>query len=283
MSASSLANRCAPLDACESPLNDEPTIELVLKAKEGSSSALETLLERCLPSLRRWTHGRLPAVARGHFDTGDLVQDAVIHLLTRLDVFEPHHVGAMQAYLRQTVVNRIRDEVRRVTRRPIALPLTDEAPCDRTGPLVTAIRSESYARYREALRHLRARERALIIGRVDMEWSVPEIAERLGFPSAAAARMAIIRAFRRLARQLDVDLDAPVLRGRRGLRPADSPAHSLNTNGVAARELSAKRKLQKAIPDGKVQRRSFDRGVRKLPVESGSNQHTVIAMSNDRQ
>lgn len=237
MAGSNLANPCcASLDG-DSPLNDEPTLELFLKAKEGNASALETLLERCLPSLRRWTHGRLPAMARGHFDTGDLVQDAVTHLLARLDVFEPRHVGAMQAYLRQTVINRIRDEVRRVTRQPVALPLAEDAPSDRTGPLVTAIRSESYARYREALRQLRTRDRAVIIGRVDMEWSIREIAERLRFPSADAARMAVVRASRRLAKKLDVDLATPVLRERRGLRPSEPPAHSLDVAGVAAREL----------------------------------------------
>jgi len=221
MAVSNLANRCAPLNTCGSLLDDEPTTELALRLKEGHSSALETQLERCLPSLRRWTHGRLPAAARDQFDTGDLVQDAVTHLLARLDVFEPHHVGAVQAYLRQAVVNRIRDEIRRVMRRPVTLPLSDEEPSDQAGPLVAAIRSESYARYREALQRLRPRERALIIGRIDMEWSVREIAKRLNFPSADAARMAIVRAFRRLARQLDVDLGAPPSRVRQGLRPTE--------------------------------------------------------------
>ena len=278
MTVSSLANRCAPLDTCESLLNDEPTAELALKLKEGNSSALETQLERCLPSLRRWTHGRLPAAARGYFDTGDLVQEAVTHLLARLDVFEPHHAGAMQAYLRQAVVNRIRDEVRRVMRRPIALPLTDEPPSDSAGPLVTAIRSESYARYREALRQLRPRERAVIIGRVDMEWSVSEIAERLNFPSADAARMAIVRAFRRLATQLDVDFGAPPSRVRRGLRPTESPTHPLDTTGVAACELPLKRKLEGSITGDEAHRRGFDRGIRKGPVELRSNEQTGAAM-----
>lgn len=217
MAVMSLANSSVPLDTRQSLLNDQPTFELVMKAREGNSGALDALLERCLPSLKRWTHGRLPAAARGHFDTGDLVQDAVTHLLARLDMFEPHHVGAMQAYLRQIVINRIRDEVRRVTRRPAALPLLDEAPSDRTGPLMMAIRSETYARYREALTRLRARDREIIIGRVDLEWSVREITERLGFPTVAAAHMAIVRACRRLAKQLNVDLGTPVSRGRRGL------------------------------------------------------------------
>src|ERR1044072_1213301 len=78
-------------------LSDEPTIELVLSARNGNRTALEALLERCIPQLRRWAHGRLPAHARGTLDTGDLVQEAAMHVLARLDKFAPRHGGAMQA------------------------------------------------------------------------------------------------------------------------------------------------------------------------------------------
>src|SRR5688572_31187052 len=83
-------------------LSDEPTLELVIKARDGDRLAVEALLQRCLPGLRRWAHGRLPPAARGSLDTGDLVQETVLHVLRRLDAFEPRHVGAMQAYLRQS-------------------------------------------------------------------------------------------------------------------------------------------------------------------------------------
>ena len=99
-------------------LSDEPTLELVVRARSGDRVAMEALLERCMPPLKRWAHGRLPAAARGRLDTGDLVQEAALHVLGNLDTFEPRHVGAMQAYLRQSVINRIRDEVRRIGRQP---------------------------------------------------------------------------------------------------------------------------------------------------------------------
>src|SRR5687767_14007422 len=82
-----------------SMLSDEPTIELDLKAQNGNREAVEALLQRCLPGLKRWAHGRLPPAARGALDTGDLVQETVLHVLRRLDHFQPRHVGAMQAYL----------------------------------------------------------------------------------------------------------------------------------------------------------------------------------------
>src|SRR5262245_35939552 len=111
-------------------LSDEPTIELVLKARDGDRLAVEALLERSLPDLKRWAHGRLPAAARGSLDTGDLVQETALHVLRRLDAFEPRHVGAMQAYLRQAVLNRIRDEVRRIGRRPPPVEIQDEHASD---------------------------------------------------------------------------------------------------------------------------------------------------------
>jgi RNA polymerase sigma factor (sigma-70 family) len=183
-------------------LSDEPTIELVLQARGGDRMALEALLERCLPQLKRWAHGRLPAHARGGLDTGDLVQEAVMHVLARLDKFEPRHVGAMQAYLRMSVINRIRDEIRRVGRRPEAVELTDDAASsDATSPLEAAIQVEAYQHYRDALEHLRKRDREMVVARIEMQWSMPEIAERFGMASVDAARVAVSRSLKRLTAQ----------------------------------------------------------------------------------
>jgi RNA polymerase sigma-70 factor (ECF subfamily) len=193
------SQRTPPVDEQDPLLSDEPTIELVLRARGGDRLAVEALLQRSLPSLRRWAHGRLPAAARGAIDTGDLVQDAVLHALERLDQFEPRHVGAMQAYLRQSVINRIRDEVRRITRRPIAVSLPEELPADATSPLEIAIQAESYERYRQALGALKPREREMIVARVEVQWSLAEIAQRFGMRSVDGARMAVSRALKRLS------------------------------------------------------------------------------------
>ena len=183
-------------------LSDEPTIELVLSARAGDRMALEALLERCLPPLKRWAHGRLPAHVRGSLDTGDLVQEAAIHVLARLDRFEPRHVGAMQAYLRISVINRIRDEIRRVGRRPESVELTSEPTSDDTSPLEAVIRTEAYERYRQALGKLRTRDREMVVARVEVQWSIPEIAHRFGMASLDAARVAVSRSLKRLTAQL---------------------------------------------------------------------------------
>ena len=193
----------APEPPVDSLLSDEPTMELVVRARAGDRGAVEALLQRCLPGLKRWAHGKLPSYARGTLDTGDLVQEAALHALRRLDVFEPRHVGAMQAYLRQSVINRIRDEVRRVTRHPAAAELTEEHPSDATSPLEAAIEVESYDRYRQALDKLTPRDREMIVARVEVQWSLSEIAQRFGLTTVDAARMAVTRAVRRLRTMMD--------------------------------------------------------------------------------
>ena len=183
-------------------LSDEPTIELVVRARGGDRNAVEALLQRCLPSLRRWAHGRLPSAARGAFDTEDIVQDAALHALRRLDVFEPRHVGAMQAYLRQSVINRIRDEVRRIGRRPPPLELPEDQPAEGISQLELAIQSQAYDRYRAALMTLTPRERELIVARIEIQWSLTEIAQHFGMRTVDAARMAVTRAVKRLTQSL---------------------------------------------------------------------------------
>jgi RNA polymerase sigma-70 factor (ECF subfamily) len=183
-------------------ISDEPTIELLVRAREGDRMAVEALLQRCLPGLRRWAHGRLPAAARGSLDTSDLVQETVLHVLRRLDHFEPRHVGAMQAYLRQSVINRIRDEVRKVTRHPAPVELPIDLTSDRTSPLEVAMQAEAYQHYRLALGGLGARDRKLVVARIEAQWSVAEIAKRFEMPTADAARMAVGRALKRLSGRL---------------------------------------------------------------------------------
>jgi RNA polymerase sigma factor (sigma-70 family) len=184
-------------------ISDEPTIELVFRARDGDRVAVEALLQRCLPDLKRWAHGRLPASARGSLDTSDLVQETVLHVLRRLDHFEPRHVGAMQAYLRQSVINRIRDEVRKVTRHPAPTELSGDLVSDDTSPLEVAVRQQNYRRYRTALDGLSSRERAFVVARIEAQWTISEIATHFGIVSPDAARMAIGRALKRLKKSLD--------------------------------------------------------------------------------
>lgn len=183
-------------------LSDEPTIELVVRARDGDRMAVEALLQRSIPSLRRFAHGRLPPAARGSLDTGDLVQETVLHVLRRLDSFEPRHVGAMQAYLRQSVINRIRDEVRRIGRHPTPAELPDDLVSEMPSPLEEAVRAEAYDRYRAVLVQLSPRDREMVVARIEAQWNLGEIAQRFNMRTVDGARMAVTRALRRLMDRL---------------------------------------------------------------------------------
>ena len=184
-------------------LSDESTIELVLKARDGDRGAVQALLQRCLPEVRRWAHGRLPAHARDALDTGDLVQEAALRLLKRVDEFEPRHVGAMQAYLRMSVINRIRDEVRRIGRQPGPVELPEDLSSNITSPLEAVVEAEAYERYKDALGHLSSREREMVVARIEVQWSLSEIASRFGLRTSDAARMAVTRALKKLTTRLN--------------------------------------------------------------------------------
>ena len=43
----------------------ETTVELLAQVRQGDRDALDRLIARCLPPLRRWARGRLPSAARG--------------------------------------------------------------------------------------------------------------------------------------------------------------------------------------------------------------------------
>jgi RNA polymerase sigma-70 factor (ECF subfamily) len=181
------------------------TADLLQRARHGDTDALNELFSRYLPSLRRWARGRLPRWTRDVRDTDDVVQETLIQTLKHLGSFEPRHEGALQAYLRQALVNRVRDEVRRVGRHAIPDAIVDEHPDVSASPLEEAIGREALERYEGALHRLRPEEREVIIARVELGQSYQQIAAGHGKASADAARMAVSRALVRLAEEMDVE------------------------------------------------------------------------------
>jgi len=185
----------------------EPTVELLTRVKTGDNEALDHLLRRCLPALKRWTHGRLPSFARGTLDTDDLVQESVFSALGQIDGFEPRHTGAFQGYLRKAVQNRIHDEVRKVGRRGVA----EELPADQSdaapSPEDEAIATELMERYASALERLRPEDRDAIIARVEWQYSYEELAQALSKPTVDAARMTFARALDKLAIEMGFKAD----------------------------------------------------------------------------
>ena len=183
------------------------TTDLLRRAREGDAQALDDLIQRHRGPLRRWARGRLPRWTRDLRDTEDLVQETLTQTLRHINDFEPRHEGALQAYLRQALINRVRDEVRRVNRYPAPSGIDEhEEHADRSAsPLDEAIGSEAVKRYEDALQRLRPEEREVIIARVEMQQNYAQIAAAHGKSSPDAARMAVTRALVRLAEEMDVE------------------------------------------------------------------------------
>ena len=186
----------------ESP---ESTFQLIERARQGDQDALDRLFAQHLKPLSRWAQGRLPQWARDLADTDDLVQDVLTQTFKRLDGFEIRGVGALRAYLRQAVTNRIRDELRRKGRHPAVTDLDGIEVDESESPLEQAIGREAVERYERALQRLTSHEREVIIARVEQGYSYEELAEALGKPTSEAARKAARRALLRLAAEMSRD------------------------------------------------------------------------------
>jgi RNA polymerase sigma-70 factor (ECF subfamily) len=192
----------AGLAQSDDAIASETSLELLARAKAGDHQALNALAARYLPRMRRWASGRLPRWARDLTETDDLLQDSMLQTFRRLDKLDIEHEGALQAYLRQAIMNRIRDQFRRVARVPPAFVLDTQHPATEASPLEAAIGVEAVERYERALGRLRPDDRAAIIARIELDCTNEEIAVALNKPSPNAARMAVERALVRLADEM---------------------------------------------------------------------------------
>jgi RNA polymerase sigma-70 factor (ECF subfamily) len=189
----------------ESAGEAESSLQLLQRAQLGDSEAVNLLMARYLPRLRRWASGRLPRAARDLADTTDLVQNTLLQTFKRIETLQAGRDQGLQAYLRRAVVNGIRDELRRARRRPRIDPLAPTHADPGPSPLELAIGQETVDRYERALAALRPQERDAVIARIDLGCTYAEVARMLGKPSTNAARMAVERAIVRLIDEMRRD------------------------------------------------------------------------------
>jgi RNA polymerase sigma-70 factor (ECF subfamily) len=179
----------------------ESTATLLLRAREGDAPARERLAGRYLQLLGRWAHGRLPNAARDLVDTDDLVQVTLLRALDNLDQFDHRGEGAFLAYLRQILLNQIRNEARRARRRPEHVELNDAVDSTHLrSPLEDAIGSDRLRDYETALARLGEAQRQAVILRLELGMRYREIAEALEVSTANAARALVGRGMVHLAR-----------------------------------------------------------------------------------
>jgi len=181
----------------------ETTEVLIARARAGDMLAGQRLLARLLPVLRRWARHRFPSRIRDARDTEDLVQDVLLRAFRRIDSFENRGEGAFLAYLRQILLNAVRDEARRSDRRPQPSPLDETLPDTAPSVVEQAIGADRLRRFEEALATLPEEQQQAVILRIEFGYSHARIAEALGKPSTDAARVMVSRALVRLAGKID--------------------------------------------------------------------------------
>ena len=181
----------------------ETTAVLIARARAGDTPAGQRLLARLLPVLRRWARHRFPAKLRDARDTEDLVQDVLLRAFRRIDSFENRGEGAFLAYLRQILLNAVKDEARRAARSPRALPLDDNLPDAAPSAVERANGADQLRRFEDALATLPEEQQQAVILRVEFGYTHTQIAEALGKPSPDAARMMVSRSLAELARRID--------------------------------------------------------------------------------
>jgi len=174
------------------------SLALLTRAQAGDPQALDDLIRRYLPRLKKWVSGRLPSGHRGLVDTDDLVQETLINVVRLLPSFEVRHEAGLQAYFRQAVLNRLRDGVRtNAGRRHVGID--KDLAVEQPSALELAIGRQALERYERALQKLDNDERSAVVGRLEFGYTYGELALMLNRRTPDAARKLVERALPRLA------------------------------------------------------------------------------------
>lgn len=184
-------------------MDPDSSFGLVQRAKAGDAAALDRLILRYLPRLRRWTRRRLPIWARDLAETEDLVQETLINAVRNLPRFEMRDELSLRSYMKRAARNRVRDEIKRAVRHPAPDSLPADACSSLPSPAEQAISREDLWRCRVALARLRESDRRLILLSMSGEHSSRALAAQTGRSSSDAARLALTRALQRLAREME--------------------------------------------------------------------------------
>lgn len=178
------------------------TAQLLERVRGGDESAIRDLVELYRPLLERWATGRLPSHARGLVDTTDLVHVSLIRVLGQVQTFEVSRPGAFLAYMRRSLLNQMRNQIRAAESRPRGGGESVDRTADRIS-VETEVGDSTLRAYEDALSRLPESDQAAVILRVEFRLKYHEIAGALGKPSAGAVRKQVTRALVRLAAMME--------------------------------------------------------------------------------
>ena len=191
------------------------TQQLLDEARQGDGQAVEALLARHRPALRRMIELRLDPAIVQRVDASDVVQEVMLEASQRLREFLTRPVMPFHLWLRHIAKDRLIDAHRKHHRakkrgvnreQPLARPAwAQQSSLDLAAQLVdqeltpasAAMRRELEQRLHDALAHLDEDDREMILMRHFEQLANQEVAGVLGLTEAAAS-MRYLRAVRRL-------------------------------------------------------------------------------------
>jgi len=91
---------------------------LLSHIRDGDSAARDRLIAGIEPLLRNFAHGRVPQMLRHQQETADMMQVTWLKVLEKLVHIQVQERGAFFAYLRQVLLNALRDAMRAQARTP---------------------------------------------------------------------------------------------------------------------------------------------------------------------
>jgi RNA polymerase sigma-70 factor (ECF subfamily) len=195
--------------------NSAETTRLLEQARAGDQEALNALFARHRPRLRRMVDMRLDRRLQARIDASDVIQEACVEVVTRLNEYLSQPLYPLFLWLRLIVGERLlklhrhhlgtqmRDAGLEVSIYRGALPEASSAALaaqllgQHTSPTQAAVRAERMIRLQEALNTLDAMDREVLSLRHFEELSLAETALSLGIEESAAAKR-YIRALKRL-------------------------------------------------------------------------------------
>jgi RNA polymerase sigma-70 factor (ECF subfamily) len=202
-------------------MKPEPTEtdQLLDRARQGETGAIEQLLDRHRPPLRRMIDLRLDPALAGRLDASDVVQDVLLEASQRLPDYLAKPAMPFFLWLRHIARDHMIDAHRkhRLAQRrsldreqSIRPALADQSSMELAAqfldqeltPATAAIRHELQARLETAIKSLGDDDREIILMRHTEQMSNQEVATELGL-SEAAASMRYLRALRRLRSGLE--------------------------------------------------------------------------------
>ncbi|HLU48150.1 MAG TPA: sigma-70 family RNA polymerase sigma factor [Planctomycetota bacterium] len=191
------------------------TQTLLDRARSGDADAVDQLLARHRPALRRAVDLRLDPALAGRLDASDIVQEAFLVASERLKSYLADGSMPFHLWLRRIALDRMIDAHRRhrgagrrsvdrerrlEKRRDLGASsgeLIAELEASGLTPVAAALRREMADRVLEAMEQLPEKDRELLLMRHFEQLSNREVARALGIGDAACG-MRYLRALRRL-------------------------------------------------------------------------------------